>query len=49
MHPYFHKALFKIAKTRKQFKLLTSLSDEWVKKMGCVCTYTHTQWDITQL
>ena len=38
----FIAALFTIAKTRKQPEYL--LTDEWIKKMGCI----YTQWNTTQ-
>ena len=41
----FIAALF-MAKTWRQPK--RSLTDEWIRKMWCVCVYIHTQRTITQ-
>ena len=38
--PVFTVVVFTIAKTRKQPKCPSS--DDWIKKMWCVCTHTHT-------
>lgn len=44
--PMFTAALFTTAKTQRQPKCPT---DDWLKKIGGLCVYTHTyQWNITR-
>ena len=44
--PMFIAALSTIAKVWKEPKCPSM--GEWLKKMWCVHTHTHTQWSITQ-